>query len=249
MSTIIMSLCWPLQMPPTAKAVLVSLADNANDQGHCWPSIATIAERTCFSERAIQNAIKWLEDARALTADRSNGRHTTYIVHPQSYQTQVIRALKTPAADAPQQQMHPAGDASTPALGAPVPPQEVRQPPQEVPSNRQEPSIEPSKNHKAKSADDFVLPDWMPAEAWAGFVEMRREKKKPLTGRARDIIVRTLHSLHVGGHDVAAILDNSTVNSWTTVYAPKPESDRRQSVRPVVKFDPIAHVNRNRITS
>jgi hypothetical protein len=82
---IVMSACWPLQMPPTSKAVLMSLADNANDQGECWPSISTISERTCFSERAVQNAIHWLEANGALLADRSNGRHTRYAVTPDRF--------------------------------------------------------------------------------------------------------------------------------------------------------------------
>lgn len=56
-----MAACWPLQMPPTPKAVLVSLADQANDQGYCWPSVATVCDRTCFGERAVRNAIRWLE--------------------------------------------------------------------------------------------------------------------------------------------------------------------------------------------
>jgi len=81
MSTMVLSKCWPLVMPPTAKSVLISLADNANDEGDCWPSIATIAMRTCFSERAVQGAIKWLETEGALSADRTNGRHTRYKIN------------------------------------------------------------------------------------------------------------------------------------------------------------------------
>src|SRR5260363_362367 len=61
MSTIIQAACWLLQLPPTAKFVLILLADNANDQGVCWPSIPKICERTCFSERTVHGAIKWLE--------------------------------------------------------------------------------------------------------------------------------------------------------------------------------------------
>lgn len=42
-----MSACWPLQgMTATKKAVLISLADNANDDGVCWPSISTIGVRS-----------------------------------------------------------------------------------------------------------------------------------------------------------------------------------------------------------
>lgn len=56
MSTIIMSACWPLQgMSPSQKAVLVSLADQANDDGVCWPSVESIGRRTCLSERAVRD--------------------------------------------------------------------------------------------------------------------------------------------------------------------------------------------------
>ncbi|HCL4023078.1 TPA: helix-turn-helix domain-containing protein, partial [Pseudomonas aeruginosa] len=52
-----MTQCWPLQgMSAPQKAVLISLADNSNDDGVCWPSVAKIAERTCLSERAVRNA-------------------------------------------------------------------------------------------------------------------------------------------------------------------------------------------------
>jgi Helix-turn-helix domain len=57
-----MALCWPLKLPLVAKSVLVSLADNANDDGFCWPSIDTISERTCASRRAVIEAIKALEN-------------------------------------------------------------------------------------------------------------------------------------------------------------------------------------------
>lgn len=77
-----MSYCWPMQMPPTPKAVLISLADNANDHGVCWPSISLISIRTCFGRTAVIEAIKWLEDQGLLEADRSNGRHTKYQIKP-----------------------------------------------------------------------------------------------------------------------------------------------------------------------
>lgn len=146
MSTIIMSKCWPLVMSATQKSVLISLADNANDHGVCWPSIPTIAMRTCLSERAIHGAIKWLEAAGVLEANRANGRHTSYTVWPESFE--------------PPQEMRPrskratAANAATPAAGAVVPPQQVQKAPQEVRSNHKEPPIEPTKNHKPPRSRD-----------------------------------------------------------------------------------------------
>ena len=77
-----MAACWPLQMDVSAKAVLIALADNANDAGYCWPSIETIAKRTCLHRANVIKAIERLESMRHISVDRSNGRHSTYTVTP-----------------------------------------------------------------------------------------------------------------------------------------------------------------------
>ena len=82
MSTVVIAACWPLQMPPTAKSVLISLADNANDMGECWPSLDTIAMRTCLHRATVIRAISVLESLGHVVADRSNGRHTRYTLTP-----------------------------------------------------------------------------------------------------------------------------------------------------------------------
>src|SRR6185437_11051874 len=82
MSTAVMSACWPLQMDVSAKAVLMSLADNANDSGHCWPSLDTIAKRTCLHRSNVIKAIERLEAMGHVSVDRTNGRHSTYTVKP-----------------------------------------------------------------------------------------------------------------------------------------------------------------------
>ncbi|HCF3848871.1 TPA: helix-turn-helix domain-containing protein [Pseudomonas aeruginosa] len=140
MSTIIMSACWPLQgMSPAQKAVLISLADQANDQGVCWPAVDSIATRCCLSKRAVQQAIKWLRSVGIVSVEERQGRSTMYSV--------------TPAAYAPPQEMHPsskctpAGNAPTPADAAPPPPQEMHPTPAaSAPRTVIEPTREPSGN-------------------------------------------------------------------------------------------------------
>jgi len=148
-STTVMAACWPLQMPPTQKAVLISLADNANDHGECWPSIPTIMARTCLGERTVHGAIKWLESVGALEADRSNGRHTRYTVTPEGFK--------------PPQEMHPRSS-RTPAASAVEPPQEMQKPPQQrqsppqqLRSNRKE----PSRTVKDKRAREITFDSWV----------------------------------------------------------------------------------------
>ncbi|WP_313317808.1 helix-turn-helix domain-containing protein [Pseudomonas sp.] len=116
MSTIVMTACWPLQgMSPAQKSVLISLADNANDEGVCWPSVARIVERTCLSERAVRNALRWLEQSGALAAHHRTGRSTWYTVSPFSYNPGTS-CPSAPDAGEPRQEMPP-----TPASDAPHP--------------------------------------------------------------------------------------------------------------------------------
>lgn len=70
-----------------------------------------------------------------------------------------------------------------------------------------------------------ALPDWMPMEAWEGFVEMRKQIKKPLkTERAINLAINTLDKLRAEGQNVAAVLDQSTMNSWLGLF---PITERR----------------------
>ncbi|MFU4797105.1 helix-turn-helix domain-containing protein [Pseudomonas aeruginosa] len=132
MSTIIMSACWPLQgMSPAQKAVLISLADQANDQGVCWPAVDSIATRCCLSKRAVQQAIKWLRGAGIVSVEERQGRSTMYSV--------------TPAAYAPPQEMHPSSKC-TPAGNAPTPAGNAPTPADAAPRTVIEPTREPSGN-------------------------------------------------------------------------------------------------------
>lgn len=83
MSTIIMSQCWPIQqLSVTQKAVLISLADQANDDGVCWPAIGTIASRCCMSERAVRTAMDHLEAVGLLSRERRFNSSNVYSVTP-----------------------------------------------------------------------------------------------------------------------------------------------------------------------
>jgi hypothetical protein len=49
-----MTLAWDFPVPPTKKLVLLAMCDWANDAGYCFPSMATVARRTCISKRQCQ---------------------------------------------------------------------------------------------------------------------------------------------------------------------------------------------------
>ena len=51
---------------PMAKLVLIALADRANDDGECWPSIQTLAEQCECHRRTVERALAKLEDVGAI---------------------------------------------------------------------------------------------------------------------------------------------------------------------------------------
>ena len=100
-----MTAVWELELPDSEKIVLLALADCANDEGHCWPGVASLMRKCSKGERTIQGAIKELCDKGHLTRREVVGKGCNYTVHP--------RKDCTPAESAP-----PQGSAQTPAAAA-----------------------------------------------------------------------------------------------------------------------------------
>lgn len=144
MSIRLMSQVWDLILPDSEKLVLLALADAANDEGVCWPSIATIARKCTRSERTVQSVIKKLVEDGHLSRDERPGRGVFYTIHP--------RSDCTPASAAP-----PQPDTPPPATVAPHPRNGCGGPPQRLHPNRKEPSL----NHQrsVESAGDGAAVD------------------------------------------------------------------------------------------
>ena len=92
MSIKIMNSVWSSHLPcsvpknkrSTVKIVLLKLADNANDNGKCWPSIPRIAHETELSERSVIRALDNLKESNLIQVDthRKNGvKHNTYYIN------------------------------------------------------------------------------------------------------------------------------------------------------------------------
>lgn len=207
MSTIIMSACWPLQgMSPAQKAVLISLSDNANDDGVCWPSVTKIASRTCLSVRAVQGAIRWLCKVNLLAMNSRNGRSTVYTI--------------TPAAYSPPQDVRPASAAPTHAADAPLPPQELHHTPAgAAPRTVSEPSSEPSR--KRKSANDTFTIDQMIELSPPDLTEQTardyfqfRKKKGPLNTTIWNTVMAELDECRKAGIDADKALAEAMTAGW-----------------------------------
>lgn len=84
MSVRVMTAVWDIDLPDSEKIVLLALADCANDEGWCWPSMATLARKCSKTDRTVQASIKRLVECGHLTRIEVPGKGCKYRVHPRS---------------------------------------------------------------------------------------------------------------------------------------------------------------------
>lgn len=135
-----MAAVWALEMPSsTDKLVLLALADNANDEGECWPSMTTLSVKTCLSDRAVQKSLKRLQEIGAATIKERAGRSNIFIITPErGSPPNVVHPV--PGSPHPRTTFTP-----TPERGSPTP---ERGSPRII----KEPSFEPSRESYAARA-------------------------------------------------------------------------------------------------
>ena len=68
---------------------------------------------------------------------------------------------------------------------------------------------------------DIPIPDMIPKKDWDDFVDMRKSMKKPLTLRAKEILIKKLTDWFAKGHSPSEILQNSVANNWQGLFEPK----------------------------
>ena len=68
---------WALRLRPSIKFVLLALADAADDKGICWPSVPTIANKTCLDDRSVQRILNNVRNCGLLKIERRFGNHGT----------------------------------------------------------------------------------------------------------------------------------------------------------------------------
>lgn len=173
MSIDLMSVVWKSQLDSTPKLVLLALADNANDQGVCWPSIGTIMQKTSLGERTVQEHIASLIKLNILRRVTREGRSsyfhindprmwcTPHVVHPAPAAPLPPRQPHTPPAPAaPRTIIEPSVETATASRS----PELFDQPPtEEAPDASRKPKTKSPRT--AGSSRGCAIPsDWQPNE-------------------------------------------------------------------------------------
>ncbi len=84
MSVQAMTWAWAQPCPPTSKAVLLALADHADDEGVCWPGRKGLAEKLRIHDRNITRHLSKLERMGLIRSEerlRADGSRTSNLYH------------------------------------------------------------------------------------------------------------------------------------------------------------------------
>jgi hypothetical protein len=92
MSVSAITWAWSQFLPATAKLVLLALADHADDEGRCWPSLGRLEMMTGLNRSTITRALSTLDSA-LISRDRSDGgvgHSTRYQLHLEQVQSATV---------------------------------------------------------------------------------------------------------------------------------------------------------------
>ncbi|MFN7002204.1 MAG: helix-turn-helix domain-containing protein [Roseinatronobacter sp.] len=205
-------------LAPTERLIMLALADHADDEGRCYPSIRRLCQRTGLSERAVQSNIKKLVDQGYIRTVIGGGKGNANLYFVSANPAaDAPRTKCTPAADAPQtpQQMHP-----NPAADAPKPSRTTIEPSDLIPS--------------AKPAD--ILSEVSSPQAARSFVVFRSKIKKPLTETAARRIAKDLTKITSQGGDADDALGMAEERGWQAIkpdwYFKETSNDKRSGYSP-----------------
>lgn len=188
---------------PTRKLVLIKLADNANDNGICWPSYDHIAEQCEISRRTAIRQVKELVDMGLIKVTYREGEkgNSTNI-----YKLSLGGDKLTPPSDI----------VSLPSDPVSPPPSDRMSP---RTSHSFEPVNEPKKiNKKVSGISLESLPEQISKQVAKDFIDHRKALKKPLTQKAFELAMSS--AIKCVGVTPDQAIDICIERGWQT---PRPE--------------------------
>lgn len=87
------------------------------------------------------------------------------------------------------------------------------------------------KERKRKNPPIVPPPGGVDGSIWSAYLDHRRQMRKPLTESAAKLLTKKLEGFAHAGHDPNDILNESIINGWQGIFAPKPASGNPETVR------------------
>ena len=75
---------------------------------------------------------------------------------------------------------------------------------------------------------DYPVPDFVNADAWTAYIQMRVDKKKAPTEYALGLLVKKLRKWYDAGWNVDETIENSAISNYPNIYEPKNKRNQTQ---------------------
>lgn len=204
MSVKVMSWVWENgPSDPVERLVLLALADFADDQGNCYPSMVGIGEKACVTERGARGIVRRLEAAGWVKTAIGGGRGG-------KSQYQIL--MDKPGTAFPE----------TETRNERNPERDDTKPGTRLHETRNQRSAEPSITIKepSKSNARDALAAVVPVDLADAFIAHRKAKRSPLTDHAAQLIAKKLADCP----DPIGAIEASIMNGWTGVFPDRSRS-------------------------
>lgn len=230
MSNDLSNLVWRSSIRPMAKRVtMLALANAANDDGVCWPSVDLLVEHTGAARSTVVNSLAALEDEGFISKERRRSKSTVYTVNRDRLQESTepeVRVAEGPESGRPEIGPSEIGTSGNQTLEGPDsglwkvqnldPSKENHQRTTKEPSARA--TKRPAKR-KPANRETPIPEDWHPTDP-------HRVRAEQL---GLDLAEQAeLFRLHAEGHDRRMANWNSGFTSWL-IKAPKLPGNQRRA--------------------
>jgi hypothetical protein len=200
---------------PLRKLVLLKLADNANDQGECWPSYNYIAEQCEMSRRSVMDHVKKLEKSGFLRREYRKGvkGNSSNVFHLNFDEKSGLggepAALPSESAALP-----PSESAALPSESAALPLVNLLHP-EPVTLEPVNESLKALGTTSTKSSLDFTSWPALPSEqVFKDWLAVRKQKKAKLTQTAINRLAPHLVKAVAAGCSVDAVFELCVSRCW-----------------------------------
>ena len=171
-------------------------------------SVRFLEERWQWSKSRVARFLKTLEKRDMIRDAKRDNSQVYFIVKYNDFQV-VGLPKRDSKRDTPR-------DASGTAAGQQRDKEETLETLEEGKRKKEAPAAPPSKPTVVSK-----LPDWLPLEPWAAFLEVRRKKRATPTQHALDLLLRDLDRWRQLGHDPTEIINYSIKGNYTGLFEPK----------------------------
>lgn len=183
----------------TQKAILIALADRANEDNQCWPSYEDICSRSCATRHAVANALRHFETIGLIRKTRRYNKSTIYELVISAEINTATSSVEINTASSVE--INTASSVETDTLTI------------------NEPSKEPPKGKHGR----FTPPKGVAIESWKDWVAYRKKFKAPTTDRSLLLVANKLKDFTE--EEQRQAIDMAIECGWKSVFPKKQAQD------------------------